>query len=486
MSILYWEACAYPPGAAVRNRPRPDLAHPSPAAHRLVECRGQDGVTFGVSEWKRRARQGASRRTLWVVIGRLQTLHCSIDALRIGRRLLPRRSPGKHASTLVGLVRLKPRPGANRSAFSASAWNQIECIRILLDFGCPPGVRNNQGFTALEYAYSATLAREFQDAIRETYEGKRTFQQRRNEGSFTSVDPPSSAIMQVDTRGLRYRPSYGTLFSDDASTSGSYTGRAGRLGYGYQPPGTPQHLHIATATTPEPKSPGSTFSYTSDTAGGNNNNGSTVGLGIGRVGSSSGTQSPMHRQVSQRAYNQNAAAGANHELVSPGTASPRAFPRGTSPPAPSPSRRLSNTSLTSTPPAMPRHQSGLQVPEVPSLTTGRGVRPGELVRPVSLLRQASSGNRSPSAISPTNTGGTASSQWSSLPPPFPPAPRGYSASEVMARTDSVRSAMESPSRKASLGIPPALTRRESSPSVIEYPPAVPFNTSGPPTLGPPV
>lgn len=309
----------------------------------------------------------------------------------------------------------------------------------------------------------------------ETYEGKRTAQQRRNDGSFSSAAPSSGGI-QVDSQGLRYRPSYATLFSDDASTSGSYTGGAGRLGYGYQPPGTPQHLHVATATTPEPKSPGSTFSYVSENAA--NSNGG-VGLGMGRVGSSSGTQSPMHRQVSHRAYNQNTSAGANYELVSPGTTSPVRFPRGTSPP-PAASRRLSNSSSTSTPPAIPRQQSVLQ-PEVPSPTMGRGMRPGEPARPVSLLRQASSGNRSPSAISPTNTGG---SQWSRL--PLPPAPRGYSASEVMARTESVRSAMESPSRKVSLGIPHALTRRESSPSVIDHPQTAASDAQGAPVLGPPV
>lgn len=70
--------------------------------------------------------------------------------------------------------------------------------------------------------------------------------------------------------------------------------------------------------------------------------------------------------------------------------------------------------------------------------------------------------------------------------PLPPAPRGYSATEVMARTESVRSAMESPSRKVSLGIPPALTRRESSPSVIEHPQAAATNAQGAPVLGPPV
>lgn len=278
------------------------------------------------------------------------------------------------------------------------------------------------------------------------------------------------------------------MFSDDAASvsGGSYMGAAGRLGFGYSAPGTPHHLNVA--TTPEPKSPAgsSTFSYVSDTGPTN----SGAGLGMGRIGSSSGTQSPMHRQVSyRRALQQNsaAAAGGNYELVSPGTSSPSRFPLSASPPRTR--HRPSNTSLRSTPPPPPlpttsRQQSALEVPS-PTASSTALLRTGtDLTRPVSLLRHASSGNRSPSAVSPTNMTG---SEW---PRPPPPPGRDYSSSEAMSRTESVHSAVESPSGKVSVGGANGLTRRESSPSVIELNDAASSlsrqGVTTAPVLGPPV
>ncbi|KAJ9106181.1 hypothetical protein QFC21_001324 [Naganishia friedmannii] len=334
----------------------------------------------------------------------------------------------------------------------ASAWNQIECVRVLLDYGCPSGVRNNYGFTALEYAYSSTLAREFEDAIRDRSEGRKS---RRVGGN---TNPPETGGNGPDPHSLRYRPSYATLFSDDvASVAGSYNGGMGRLGLGYNGPTTPQQLQIV--TTPEPKFLGSTFSYSGDISAAN------IGLGMGRIASASGTQSPMHRRISQRM----APNMTNSEPISPGTSVPsRTQYGGDFPPSPSGLRRqTSHNSLlgtaTSTERERRQQQSEAEVPEVPSPTANKGNMSSlDLARPMKSLFRQASGNRSPSAISPTNTGGSGNFKWPRLPS------RGQSHSEVMSRSGSVNSAGETPTRKGTLGIPSWMPRRESSPSVIEH------------------
>ncbi|KAJ9124273.1 hypothetical protein QFC22_001073 [Naganishia vaughanmartiniae] len=357
----------------------------------------------------------------------------------------------------------------------ASAWNQIDCVRVLLDYGCPSGVRNNYGFTALEYAYSSTLAREFQEAIRDRSEGRKS----RPVGGNTNQ--PERGGNGHDPHTLRYRPSYATLFSDDVgSSAGSYNGGMGRLGY--NAPITPQQLQ--NVTTPEPKSPGSTFSYSGDIPAAN------VGLGMGRIASSSGTQSPMHRRISQRiAPNMNSG-----ELVSPGTsAANKTQYVGELPPSPSglrpqPSDNSLQNTVTSTERERRQQQSELEGPEAPSPTTSKGnISSLDLSRPVKNLFRQASGNRSPSAISPTNTGSSGNFRWPRLPS------RGQSQSEVMSRSGSMNSAGETPTRKGTLGIPSWLPRRESSPSVIEHvdaksPTAQQSETGrGPPVLlGPPV
>ncbi|KAJ9098777.1 hypothetical protein QFC19_006253 [Naganishia cerealis] len=357
----------------------------------------------------------------------------------------------------------------------ASAWNQIECVRVLLEYGCPSGMRNSYGFTALEYAYSSTLARNFQEAIRDVAEGKKA---RRFGGD---GNPPVSGGNGSDPHSLRYRSSHGTMFSDDTgSVAGSYNGGMGRLGYGYNAPGTPRHLQII--TTPEPKSPGSTFSYIGDIPAAN------VGLGMGRIGSSSGTHSPMHRRISQRAVPN----VINGEVVSPGATTPSRTQHGeVMPPSPSvlrpqPSNNSLRSTATSTERERKQQQPPLTVPDAPSPTASKGIMGGlDFARPVkSLLRQGSD-NRSPSAISPTSTGGSGTFKWPRLPS------RGHSHCETVSRSGSIHSAGET-SKKRTLGIPSWMPRRESSPSVIEYIDtrslSAPKNETArePPLLGPPV
>lgn len=361
-----------------------------------------------------------------------------LDALRIGSGLLPRGPAGQHPITLVSAVPSPPdgliHPPTTYSR-SASAWNQIACIRILiLDYDCPPGIRNAQGFTPLEYAYSTTLAREFGDLIRELSEGRRAMGRLRG--------GPSPA--------LGYRQSYGTLATSDDGAS-SYAGAAGRLGTG-------PYLH-AGGTSPEPRSPGSTFSFDAAASA------AMHGLGLGRIGSSSGTgtQSPMHRRVSQRTVN----GYTSGEMASPGTTSGSVipWPGGTSSPM---ARRDSGAGSDTA------GQS--QSLEAPGPSAGRSTGGADV--PPTALHRISSGNRSPSALSPSHTGSP--SKWPRTPS------RGHSQSEIMARTESTpSSARESPSTtRDTLGIPKLMVRRESSPSVIEHGNA--SRKGGPPMLGPPV
>jgi hypothetical protein len=231
----------------------------------------------------------------------------------------------------------------------------------------------------------------------------------------------------------------------------------GRLGLGYHAPTTPQQL--PTATTSEPKSPGSTFSYSGDIPAAN------VGLGMGRIASSSGTQSPMHRRISQRI----APNMTNGELISPGTSVPsRPQYGGELPPSPSglrlqPSDNSFLSVSTSTERERRQHRSESDVSEAPSPTTSKyNMSSLDLSRPVKSLFRQASGNRSPSAISPGDTSGSGNFKWPRLPS------RGQSQSEVMSRSGSVNSAGETPTRKGTLGIPSWLPRRESSPSIIEH------------------
>ncbi|ORX36043.1 ankyrin repeat-containing domain protein [Kockovaella imperatae] len=55
----------------------------------------------------------------------------------------------------------------------ASAWGHIETIKVLLDRGCPHNVKNVDGFTAADFAYSHTVKAALEAGVREIYDGKR-------------------------------------------------------------------------------------------------------------------------------------------------------------------------------------------------------------------------------------------------------------------------------------------------------------------------
>lgn len=315
-------------------------------------------------------------------------------------------------------------------------------MRILvLDYDCPPAIRNAQGYTPLEYAYSTTLAREFSDIIRESNEGRRATGGRLNR----APSGPSPA--------LRYRQSHGTLATSDDGAS-SYAGATGRLGTGAY-----LRANGGGGASPEPRSPGSMFSFDAAATA------TMHGLGLGRIGSSSGTgtHSPMHRRVSQRAVN----GYTSEEMISPGTTSSSAMPW----PGGRSSPRTRRDSRAGSDIAFP--SQGL---EAPSPSAGRGTNPAD-TRPT-VSDRTTSGNRSPNAISPSHTGSP--SKWRHTPS------RGYSQSESMTRTESTPvSARESPSTiRDKLEIPKLMVRRESSPSVVEHEDA--SGSARPPMLGPPI
>lgn len=125
------------------------------------------------------------------------------------------------------------------------------CIKVLLEFGAPASSRNNEAFTALDYAFSTTLSREFALAIRETNEARRarriqgTSGQESRSGSGTGpgLGPGGTGYF----RTLANKGSFVTVFSEET----------GRNGVGSPSgPSTPPQFHL---TTPEARSPSSSM-----------------------------------------------------------------------------------------------------------------------------------------------------------------------------------------------------------------------------------
>lgn len=140
--------------------------------------------------------------------------------------------------------------GANQALAvpSASAWNNLGCIKVLLEYGAPASSRNNEAFSALDYAFSTTLSREFALAIREANEERRS---RRNNSQLSNTGGPSTPSY---FRTLANKGSFMTVFSDEVGRS------VGTPPDPSTPP--PPQFHL---TTPEPRSPsGSMWSSASE------------------------------------------------------------------------------------------------------------------------------------------------------------------------------------------------------------------------------
>lgn len=45
-------------------------------------------------------------------------------------------------------------PASNHVKISASSWGHIPVVQLLIERGCQYAARNNEGFTASDYAYS--------------------------------------------------------------------------------------------------------------------------------------------------------------------------------------------------------------------------------------------------------------------------------------------------------------------------------------------
>lgn len=106
----------------------------------------------------------------------------------------------------------------------ASAWNALPCVRELLEAGCQHAARNNAGFTALEYAYSASMRRDFEAALKEIGADRR--QQRRQQlaSDAMTLSDGSSGVYDLAGRRfqqLRGRSSFGTFTSEDSAATTS-------------------------------------------------------------------------------------------------------------------------------------------------------------------------------------------------------------------------------------------------------------------------
>jgi hypothetical protein len=73
----------------------------------------------------------------------------------------------------------------------ASAWGHVETIRVLLERGCQFGARNFEGFTASDFAYSATVMGSIQTIARELLEERRN---RRKAEAESYSNPPQGRL----------------------------------------------------------------------------------------------------------------------------------------------------------------------------------------------------------------------------------------------------------------------------------------------------
>lgn len=68
---------------------------------------------------------------------------------------------------------------------SAAAWNHLPIVQLLLHRGCQFAVRNFEGFTASDFAYSKALQSSLQSIARDVFEERRT---RRKEAPSSGSD----------------------------------------------------------------------------------------------------------------------------------------------------------------------------------------------------------------------------------------------------------------------------------------------------------
>lgn len=179
-------------------------------------------------------------------------------------------------------------------ANSASAWNNLGCIKVLLDYGAPSSSRNNEAFSALDYAFSTTLAKEFTLAIRETNDARKNRRAAQTE--------PGYGNGSGNGRGLGPKSSFNTVLSDDAAT------RPGSAG-----PSTPPNFLLH---TPEPKSPSSTWSFNSD-----NPHSANASLGFARANQHPSTPRKVNSPPSSPHPSRNLAPSPNQLQLPPVTSS---------------------------------------------------------------------------------------------------------------------------------------------------------------------
>ncbi|KAF9076761.1 ankyrin repeat-containing domain protein [Rhodocollybia butyracea] len=141
--------------------------------------------------------------------------------------------------------------------FSASAWGHIPIIQLLIERGCQYSARNDEGFTASDYAYSYNTRDTLQDSARLQFElnkksRRAIFAQAANRGSEMGIVTPNlhSEIRTRDSPSQRMRSGSGTSRTTNTSDSGEYEN-------GLVAP----HSHSSLSTSSSPSQPSASSLY---------------------------------------------------------------------------------------------------------------------------------------------------------------------------------------------------------------------------------
>ncbi|KAF8917871.1 ankyrin repeat-containing domain protein [Mucidula mucida] len=117
----------------------------------------------------------------------------------------------------------------NSPLHSASAWGHIPVVQLLIERGCSHTARNNENFTATDYAYSFSTQETLMDTVRIQFENNKRSRRlnaqgsRNNNGDPGGAGPSNSSVYRSqDVRSAtpRMRSGSGTSRTTETSDSG--------------------------------------------------------------------------------------------------------------------------------------------------------------------------------------------------------------------------------------------------------------------------
>ncbi|KAL1755311.1 hypothetical protein FB107DRAFT_262577 [Schizophyllum commune] len=150
----------------------------------------------------------------------------------------------------------------------ASSWGHIPIVQLLIERGCQFSARNNQGFTASDYAYSFSTRETLQDTARIQFEMNKksrraVYQQHTTRTDYNAPPPPPpSKPREIRQRSAnRVRSGSGTSRTTTTSDSGDMESL-----------GVSQHSQSSISASSSPSQPlGTHMQYTQRSANGSSN-----------------------------------------------------------------------------------------------------------------------------------------------------------------------------------------------------------------------